>query len=159
MATTNYALPTYPTVAGHTILNDLTTAFTTIDSTLKAVSDNTEGKQNKLTFDTTPTADSTNPVTSGGIKKALDDIVAAGVTVDATITETGTNPVEGKAIYTALAGKADAFTASNAVTENDENPVTSGAVYTANKALADRITALENAISISQWNDYVASLS
>lgn len=30
------------------------------------------GKQNKLTFDTTPTADSTNPVTSGGVKNELD---------------------------------------------------------------------------------------
>lgn len=29
-------------------------------------------KQNNLTFDSTPTADSTNPVTSGGIKAALD---------------------------------------------------------------------------------------
>ena len=29
-------------------------------------------KQNNLTFDSTPTADSTNPVTSGGIKTALD---------------------------------------------------------------------------------------
>ena len=29
-------------------------------------------KQSALTFDTTPTADSTNPVTSGGIKTALD---------------------------------------------------------------------------------------
>ena len=30
------------------------------------------GKQDKLTFDTTPTADSQNPVTSDGIKKAID---------------------------------------------------------------------------------------
>ena len=30
------------------------------------------GKQNVLTFDTTPTANSTNPVTSGGVKAALD---------------------------------------------------------------------------------------
>lgn len=29
-------------------------------------------KQDKLTFDTTPTADSQNPVTSDGIKKAID---------------------------------------------------------------------------------------
>lgn len=32
------------------------------------------GKQNALTFDTTPTAGSTNPVTSGGVKAALDDL-------------------------------------------------------------------------------------
>ena len=32
------------------------------------------GKQNALTFDTAPTAGSTNPVTSGGVKTALDDL-------------------------------------------------------------------------------------
>lgn len=31
-----------------------------------------QGKQNTLTFDSTPTASSTNPVTSGGVKTALD---------------------------------------------------------------------------------------
>lgn len=32
------------------------------------------GKQNPLTFDTAPTVGSTNPVTSGGVKAALDDL-------------------------------------------------------------------------------------
>lgn len=32
------------------------------------------GKQNALTFDTAPTEGSTNPVTSGGVKAALDDL-------------------------------------------------------------------------------------
>lgn len=32
------------------------------------------GKQDALTFDTTPTVGSTNPVTSGGVKAALDDL-------------------------------------------------------------------------------------
>lgn len=31
-------------------------------------------KQNTLTFDTTPTANSTNPVTSGGLKTVLDEL-------------------------------------------------------------------------------------
>ena len=48
----------------------------TQDSTHRVVTDTEKstwnGKQNKLTFDTTPTASSTNPVTSGGIKTALD---------------------------------------------------------------------------------------
>lgn len=34
------------------------------------------GKQDKLTFDTTPTANSTNPVTSSGIKNAIDNLNA-----------------------------------------------------------------------------------
>lgn len=40
---------------------------TEVDTALNA-------KQNKLTFDTTPTASSTNPVTSGGVKDAIDAI-------------------------------------------------------------------------------------
>lgn len=42
---------------------------TTRQAFLQAILD---GKQDKLTFDTTPTAGSTKPVTSGGIKAALD---------------------------------------------------------------------------------------
>ena len=34
------------------------------------------GKQNALTFDSTPTESSTNPITSGGVKAALDDLPA-----------------------------------------------------------------------------------
>lgn len=34
-------------------------------------------KQDALTFDTTPTANSTNPVTSGGVKAAIDDATKA----------------------------------------------------------------------------------
>ena len=37
--------------------------------------------QKKLTFDTTPTAGSTNPVTSEGIKTAIDTVNAKGITV------------------------------------------------------------------------------
>lgn len=36
-----------------------------------------EGKQTALTFDATPTAGSSNPVTSGGIKTALNETIAA----------------------------------------------------------------------------------
>lgn len=43
----------------------LTSNDPTINEALAAI-------QTKLTFDTTPTADSTNPVTSGGVKTALD---------------------------------------------------------------------------------------
>lgn len=37
--------------------------------------------QSKLTFDTSPTAGSTNPVTSNGIKSAIDTVNAKGLTV------------------------------------------------------------------------------
>lgn len=47
---------------------------TTIDS-FADVETALAGKQTTLTFDTTPTEDSTNPVTSGGIKTYVDTIV------------------------------------------------------------------------------------
>lgn len=49
-------------------------------------------KQDTLTFDTTPTASSTNPVTSGGIKTALN-AKQDNLTFDTTPTASSTNPV------------------------------------------------------------------
>ena len=49
-------------------------------------------KQDKLTFDTTPIADSANPVTSGGIKTAIDSISVPEFTqteIDECITAAG----------------------------------------------------------------------
>ena len=57
------------------------------------------GKQDKLTFDSTPTANSTNPVTSDGIKKAIDAKTAdlsgyqTKLTFDTTPTANSSNPV------------------------------------------------------------------
>ena len=45
----------------------------TITDLLNAIA----AKQDALTFDTTPTANSTNPVTSGGVKAAIDDATKA----------------------------------------------------------------------------------
>lgn len=47
-------------------------------------------KQNALTFDSTPTTGSTNPVTSGGVKSALDSAGADKVAVMASATLTAT---------------------------------------------------------------------
>lgn len=56
-------------------------ADATEDVTHRVVTDTEKStwnaKQNALTFDTTPTASSTNPVTSGGIKTALDKKIDA----------------------------------------------------------------------------------
>lgn len=68
--------------------------------------DRIEQKQDKLTFDTTPTADSQNPVTSDGIKKAIDaktvDLSGyqAKLTFDTTPTENSTNPVTSSGVKT-----------------------------------------------------------
>lgn len=68
-------------------------------------------KQDKLTFDSTPTSGSTNPVTSGGIKTALDSKLgtsdnAASATKDASgnvIADTyATKTYVAEAIKTAL---------------------------------------------------------
>ena len=42
---------------------------------------NWNGKQNRLTFDSAPTAGSNNPVTSDGIKTAIDTVNAKGLTI------------------------------------------------------------------------------
>lgn len=67
--------------------------------------------QDVIGFDTTPTENSTNAITSGGVYAALQNIPSgSSITVDSTITQGGTNPVEGGAIYTALGDKADQST-------------------------------------------------
>ena len=62
------------------------------------------GKQNTLTFDTTPTAGSNNPVTSGGIKTALD-AKQNTLTFDNTPTANSNNPVKSSGIFNALGVK------------------------------------------------------
>lgn len=74
------------------------------------------GKQDKLIFDTNPTANSTNPVTSDGIKKAID-----AKTVD-------------------LSGYQTKLTFDSTPTVNSTNPITSGGVKTyVDNALASLI--------------------
>lgn len=51
-----------------------TTKNTQQDTTLTGLQSQINGKQNTLTFDTTPTANSSNPVTSGGVYTALQNI-------------------------------------------------------------------------------------
>lgn len=91
------------------------------------IADRIEQKQDKLTFDITPTADSQNPVTSDGIKKAID---AKTVDLSSYYTKTETD--------TALAKKQDSLTFDSAPTANSTNPVTSGGVSTAMDAKANK---------------------
>ena len=58
-----------------------------------------DGKQDVLTFDSTPTAGSDNPVTSDGIYKAIGS--GTGV-LDDTVTENSHNGVKSSGIYTAI---------------------------------------------------------
>lgn len=81
-------------------------------------------KQDRLTFDSTPTQDSMNPVRSGGIFNALaTKIDGSGLatvattgeyadlngkpTIDSALSDSSTNAVQNKVVNTALAGKVD----------------------------------------------------
>ena len=60
-------------------VNTNTTDIETLTGEMTDVKNTLNNKQNKLTFDSTPTAGSNNPVTSDGIKRALDNIDVGNV--------------------------------------------------------------------------------
>lgn len=86
------------------------------------------GKQDRLTFDEAPTQNSTNPVTSGGIYAALQNV---SVEIDAVPTAGSTKAVQSGGVYQALQGKQNTLTFDNLPTQNSQNPVTSGGVFNA----------------------------
>ena len=141
----------------------------------QAVGQALSGKQSKLTFDSTPKAGSTNPVTSKGIKAALDgkastdtasqsaaglmsaadkaklDGIATGANktdVDSALSASSTNPVQNKVIKAALDGKQAALTFDSAPKSGSRNPVTSGGVYT---AISNKVKSFSASIPISGW--------
>lgn len=65
-----------------------------VDDGLNAIS----GKQNTLTFDSSPTENSTNPVTSGGVWTALSNKQNA-LSFDSTPTANSTNPVTSGGVW------------------------------------------------------------
>ena len=73
-------------------------------------------KQDKLTFDSTPTANSNNPVTSDGIKKAIYTAKTATEakipTVDTSLDSTSENPIQNKIVKKALDKKLPALSES-----------------------------------------------
>ena len=87
--------------------------FTQTGAQLQAIIDSVE------TFDTAPTADSANPVTSGGIKTALDGKQNT-LTIDPNPTQSSANPVQSGGVYTALGNKAN--TASPTLTGTPKAP-------------------------------------
>ena len=86
------------------------------------VSGEVDGKQDVLTFDNTPTANSTNPVTSGGVYSALQGKQNA-LTFDNTPTLQSANPVKSGGVASALALKQDKLTFDDP--NNDGNIVIS----------------------------------
>ncbi len=92
------------------------------------------GKQDKLTFDDTPTANSNNPVKSGGIKNALDDKLDTDDYVNFTGATSEDAGAAGKVPAPAAGGRrylssAGAWTAPDTEpTANSDNLITSGGV-------------------------------
>ena len=136
----------------------------TTDSTHRTVTDAEKAtwnaKQNALTFDTTPTAGSTNPVTSGGVKTALDakandaDLAAiakSGKLSDATTDSTHRTVTDTeKATWNA---KQNALTFDTTPTAGSTNPVTSGGVKTALDAKANSSDIIKTSTGLSDSDD------
>lgn len=92
-----------------------------------------------LTFDSTPTAGSNNPVTSAGIKAYVDNATPT-ITMDDTPTSGSSNAVKSSGIYNALQGKQNTLTFDSTPTASSTNPVTSGGVKAALDLKANQST-------------------
>lgn len=94
-------------------------------------------------YDSVPTQNSGNPVTSGGVWSALK---AMEISVDGTLSSSSENPVQNKVIWQALQAVEPTWgnisskpttltgygvTVDSTPTENSSNPVTSGGIYNA----------------------------
>lgn len=122
-------------------------------------------KQNKLTFDSTPTYESSNPVTSNGIATELaskEDKSSVGDKATLETTEKGTivgaiNEVVGEVatISEALDGKQATLTFDEAPTASSTNPVTSGGVLTALTGKADLVDGKVPAAQLPSYVDDV----
>ena len=86
-------------------------------------------KQDELTFDTAPTASSTNPVESGGVKTALD-AKQDTLTFDSTPTASSTNPVTSEGVKRALDAKQETLTAGDNITIDANNRISASSVGT-----------------------------
>lgn len=81
-------------------------------------------------FDETPTNNSTNAVTSRGIKNALD-LKQDKLTFDDVPVEDSDNPVKSGGLFDALQNIQTQLTFDDVPTEGSENPVKSGGIYDA----------------------------
>ena len=86
-----------------------------------------DGKEDTLTFDSTPTASSDNPVTSGGVYDALSGKQDT-LTFDNAPTQNSNNPVKSGGVYDALSGKQDTLEFDTEPTLGSHKMVDSDAV-------------------------------
>lgn len=97
-----------------------------------------QDKQDKLTFDTVPTKNSTNPITSGGVKDAIDSIELSDL--DDFPRSTSDKAVKSKGIYNALQAKQNNLIFDTSPIDDSINPVTSGGVKIALDSKQDKMT-------------------
>jgi predicted nucleic acid-binding Zn-ribbon protein len=118
-------------------VNNNTTDIETLTGEMTDVKNTLKNKQNKLTFDATPTAGSQNPVTSDGIKRAIDNIDVGNVQeqLDAIKqeqteqnTKISSNKTEIDSLKVDLAGKQNVLTFDSTPTAGSNNPVTSDGI-------------------------------
>ena len=118
-------------------------AINDLNETKLSISDAEETYQSKLTFDGTPTENSLNPVTSGGVYAAIQN---SSVDTDDELDDESENPIQNQAVTKRLmemdrvyaaaindlnANKQDTITLDETPTVDSENPITSGGVYEA----------------------------
>ena len=84
-----------------------------------------EAKQDQLTFDTAPTANSTNPVTSGGVKTALDN-KQDKLTFDNVPTANSDNPVKSGGVYSVIGALSSLATSVKTSIVNAINELVNG---------------------------------
>lgn len=128
------------------------TALTTLQ---RAVNE----KQDTLTFDETPTEGSSNPVTSGGIKKYVDEHSGGGggttITIDPTPTEGSENAVSSGGTYDAIqsvktAAESAASTASAAQSAAATAQSTASGAQTTAEAAQSAAEAAQSTASAAQ---------
>ena len=173
----------------NSIENDLTNVKaydSRIATNEEAIGDLEAGKQDKLTFDNTPRLGSQNPVTSEGIKAALDSISAAGVVLDDDVTQDSQNGVKSSGIYEyvtssvtaakdelsgeissvqadyeevnrVLGTKQNALTFDSTPTAGSQNPVTSEGIKSALDAISAGEVVLDDTVTENSQNGVKSS--
>lgn len=140
----------------------------------EAVEQALSGKQDVLTFDQAPTADSQNPVTSGGVYKAIRN---AGIELDDNVTQTSQNGVKSSGIYEFVkenseAGRLDQlqeqiFELSNTMQakltfdskpkKGSLNPVTSNGIFESIQGIGGGTIALDDTVTAESQNGVKSS--
>ena len=115
----------------HTLASSLTQQIVQVKGTLvvdELLDDTGTRYLNESNVDSTPTTSSTNLVTSGGVKAAIDAIPTYSPTVDSTPSFFSTNLVTSGGVHSAIAELTPVLDAQP--TQNSTNLVSSGTVYT-----------------------------